>query len=267
MEAELLLAHVLDVKPWQLHINTDRTIDKRSLHQFEEVVARRASHEPYAYITGYREFWSRPFRVTPQTLVPRPETELVIETALAIFSGVPPERKLRVLDAGTGSGILAVTLALELPCSFVIGSDLSFHALYTARENIAAFGLNEKVSLVNAYWLSFMRNKPYFDLVVSNPPYIATHERDTLSREVLGHEPAIALFSGTDGLCAIRELLSAVASVLFPGGWFLCEIGCGQGEAVVEIASKTGSFDKIGLEKDLAGHDRVLAVRKYEGKR
>ncbi len=262
MEAELLLAHVIGVKPWQLHVDPDRKIQKESVQQFEQLVARRSRQEPYAYITGYREFWSRQFRVTPQTLIPRPETELLVETALEIFSG-RTERALKVLDAGTGSGILAVTLALELPCSTVIASDLSLHALYTTRENVAAFNLLEKVCLINASWLSFLRQVPYFDLVVSNPPYIAIHEKDTLSDDVLGYEPEMALFSGPDGLCAIRELLATVEHVLCPGGWFLCEIGSGQGQAAVEIATETGSFDKIEIKKDLAGHDRVLAARRF----
>ncbi len=288
MEGELLLAHVLGMERWQLRIRHDYLLDSFQYQRVLELADRRAAGEPSAYILGSREFWSRNFLVTNHTLIPRPETELLVETALELVSAgelnsLPQDplsyrtskegdqvrndqdSSLFILDAGTGCGIIAITLALEIPGCSVVATDISMSALETAQRNIRAHHLwskdryRRRISLVNADWLSCFRTGPLFHLVVSNPPYIGTHESGTLSIQVIDHEPAQALFAGKDGLEAIRKLIRTVPSVLKPGGWFLCEIGFMQGETTKELASRY--FDRVQIRKDLSGKDRLLTAR------
>ncbi len=288
MEGELLLAHVLDMERWQLRIRQDYLLDSFQYERVLELADRRVAGEPSAYIRGSKEFWSRNFLVTNHTLIPRPETELLVETALELVSAgelnslpqhpssckTSKERDqdkdgnanaLSILDAGTGGGIIAITLALEIPGCSVVATDISMPALETAQRNIRAHHLWSKdhgrtrISLVNADWLSCFRTGPLFHLVISNPPYIGTHESGTLSSQVIDHEPGQALFAGKDGLEAIRKLICTVPSVLKPGGWFLCEIGFMQGEITKELASRY--FDRVEIRKDLSGKDRLLTAR------
>ena len=272
LEAEILLAHVLSVERWKVRLYPERFLTRREYETFSRMVARRMSGEPCAYILGRWEFWSRDFFVSRRTLVPRPESELIVEKALRLMddkmlpSCLSHEPAI-ILDAGTGSGILALTLALEIPGSSVTATDISLPALKTAQKNLHAHvretvKSNSSISLVNADWLSCFRHSPIFDLVVSNPPYVGKDETDVLSPGVMEYEPHEALFSGNDGTDAVRHLVEAVPSVMKPGGWFLCEIGFNQGETAVELARCSGKFDSIEVEKDIAGMDRMLVVRK-----
>lgn len=268
-EAELLLAHVLGIERWRLRLEPFRLINPLQYRSFFSLSHRRLQGEPSAYLLGIKEFWSRTFNVSHHTLIPRPETELIVETAIYLAeNGALPVCQNHdripypmIFDAGTGSGILAVTLALEIPGAMVIASDISFRALEVAVHNIYSFRVRNRVLPVNCNWCACLRNKPFFDLVVSNPPYVGWHEKCFMEREVLDHEPVTALFAHGDGLDAIRELLEQVPSILKPGGWFLCEIGFMQGEEIRRLARENSRFSDIEIKKDLAGRDRMLAVR------
>ncbi len=271
LEAEILLAHVLSTERWKIHLYPEHTLATGEYEHFSRLVTRRLSGEPCAYIIGRWEFWSRDFLVTPHTLVPRPETELIVETALSLtaegrLSSCHGHGPVTILDAGTGSGVLAVTLALEIAGASVTATDISMPALNTAKKNWRAYqdeGLkvHSSVYLVNADWLSCFRREPIFDLVVSNPPYVGKDETELLSSGVLEYEPHEALFSGPDGLCALRHLIETVPDIMKPGGWFLCEIGFSQGDTAIELAQTCGKFDTMDIKKDIAGLDRVLVAR------
>ena len=269
-EAELLLAHILGIERWRLRCEPLRHLDSSQYASFSSFVDRRLNREPLAYILGEKEFWSRNFNVSTHTLIPRPETELIVETALHLAeNGDLPSSQENdcmpypmILDAGTGSGILAVTLALEMPGAMVMASDISSGALEVAVHNIHSFGVRNRVLPIYSNWCSCLEDRPFFDLVVSNPPYVGEHEKRFMERDVLDYEPALALFAMDDGLYAIRQLLEQVPSVLKPGGWFLCEIGYMQGKDIRQLVHADSRFSHVEIRKDLAGRDRMLAVRK-----
>jgi len=228
---------------------------------FDRAIERRAVREPVAYIVGEREFYGRPFTVTPDVLIPRPETELVVDEALRILTG--PLRALDapdVLDVGTGSGCLALTVALEQPRARVVATDISEQALEVARRN--AVRLGGAATLVTFERESLVGNRENAtDLVVSNPPYVAEADRTSLPRDVREFEPATALFGGPDGLDVIRGLLPTARRALRPGGWLIMEIGSDQSEAIARLTAETGlALDHIG--DDLGGRPRVITARK-----
>ncbi len=251
-DARLLLAHALG------HSNP-LAIDPRA--QVETSVASRFGNlclvgTPVQHLVGEWDFYGRPFFVDDRALVPRPETEILIEAVRREAAGAR-----RILDLGTGGGIIAVTLALELPAARVIASDISLPALALARANVSRHGVLSRVSLMAGDWLSAVSGPP-FDLVVSNPPYLALSEAATLSPTVAGHDPHRALFAGEDGLWAIRHLLDTVGRHLASGALFLFELGFGQARAVeVEILCRR-DWRFGGLREDLSGIPRVASAIK-----
>ncbi len=260
LEAEILLAHTLRKDRIWLHLHLDEVIDDPSPF-FRLVHLRAAERTPIHYLTGLREFWSMEFKVDRHTLIPRPDTEVLVETALHILEKEQTPCPF-ILDLGTGSGCIALALLKELPEARVVGTDINPEALKTARENAERFGLQNRFLPLAADWLkSFILGKRPFDMVVSNPPYIAEMDAETLEPEVVRHEPRKALFAGHDGMFHIDRLLSEVPQVLKPGGWFLCEIGWNQGERARETAKRTGSYSRVEIFKDLSGRDRVIAVK------
>jgi release factor glutamine methyltransferase len=221
-------------------------------------VARRARREPVAYITGIREFYGRPFRVTPNVLIPRPETESIIDLALE-WANARHERSqpLRVLDLGTGSGCLAVTLALELPDSTIVASDIFEAALQVARLNAAAWGVAERITFVEQSLAG--PSAEAFDLIVANPPYVPERDRAELEPDVREFEPAGALFGGFDGLDVVRALLPAAARALAMDGRLLMEIGAGQADLVATLVAEAG-LRLRHVRPDLAGIPRVVVA-------
>jgi release factor glutamine methyltransferase len=228
---------------------------------FEALIARRAHREPVAYITGTREFFGRPFLVTADVLIPRPETELLIEEALFLIRRTRSWNRTAsplIADVGTGSGCIAVTLALELPAARLIATDTSTAALDVARDNARRHGVADRIEF---------RHGPYFagfaspvDLVVSNPPYVPERDRASLAPEVARFEPAGALFAGADGLDAIRALVPAAAAALQPGGGLIMEVGFGQADAVRLIA-EASRFDGVRFVQDLRDISRIVVGR------
>ena len=265
LEAEILLAHLLGKERIWFHLHPEFLIEDPINKQYMALVARRAMHEPAAYILEQREFWSLPFRVTRDTLIPRPETELIVEIALAL---VKQERWHRpfILDLGTGSGILAITLAYEISKAVLVATDRSFPALIVAHQNAKRHGVKSRVSLVQADWINPFRSCETgadrgFHLVVSNPPYVANKDKGLLAKEIFNYEPEGSLFSGKDGLEDIEKLIKAVPQILRKEAWFVCEIGHDQGKQVIQMTRDTGMYKCVEIRKDLSGIDRVLMAK------
>jgi release factor glutamine methyltransferase len=222
------------------------------------LVARRASREPVAYLLGEREFYGRSFVVSPAVLIPRPETEGLVEAVLGLLA-TDNARPARVLDIGTGSGCLAITLALERPDVAVIATDVSRDALAIARANAARHGVDARVEFRETAFAGDLVDA--VDLIVTNPPYVAEHDRGALSPDVRDYEPSLALFGGDDGLDVIRALVPHAARALRRGGWLVMEIGQGQAAAIEDIVRHAG-FDWHGTRNDLAGIPRVVVARR-----
>lgn len=223
---------------------------------FDARVARRVRREPMAYIRGTQEFYGREFLVGPGVLIPRPETELLVDEAKAAAMG---RRTPRIADIGTGSGCLAVTLALELPSAQVTATDISADALTIARGNAEAHGVASRITFVEASYLTGMAGP--FDLIVSNPPYVRATDEPSLSPEVRDHEPREALFGGEDGLRDIRAIAQAATTALKPGGVLVMEIGFGQARAVTAVLTAVGLGGEVTIRRDLQGIPRVAVAQ------
>lgn len=261
LEAEILLCDTLSVERAWLYAHSDHQLTAEQSAAYKEKIHRRRSGEPIAYIIGRKEFWSLEFRVTRDTLIPRPETELLVETALQIIDRhFPNESCIDILDIGTGSGAIAVALTHERPNIRATATDISIEALRVAHENADRHGVSSRIRFVCADWFSGIRPCNQFHIILSNPPYISHDERNELPLDVLEHEPVSALFSDEDGLHSLRLILSNAGRFLRPDGHLLCEIGWKQGEKAIETAGVY--FDQQArIIRDYSGRDRVLAVR------
>jgi release factor glutamine methyltransferase len=224
--------------------------------QFSQWVERREHREPTAYIVGSREFWGRPFLVTSAVLVPRPETEFIVEEALVLLRAFSTPR---IADIGTGSGILAVTLAAEVPSADVTGTDLSAEALAVARQNAERHGVAARVTFVNTSYLDDVGGA--FDLIVANPPYVRDGDKPALARDVR-HEPDVAIFGGPDGLRDVAGVLDAAVEKLTSGGWFVMEFGYGQEDDVRRLVDARPALRLDRIRDDLQGIARTAIIRK-----
>jgi release factor glutamine methyltransferase len=261
-DARFLALYSLGLRPIDLTLRGDAPIGQAGAERLADAVRRRISGEPVARILGEWEFWGLPFRLSAETLVPRPDTETLVEAALAEIGD--RHRRLRILDLGTGSGCLLVALLSELPQAFGIGLDRAYGALATARGNAALNGVGHRAAFVRGDWCASLAGA--FDLIVSNPPYILRKVLPTLSRDVRLHDPRLALDGGADGLDAYRAILAGMRAdphLLGAGGTLALEIGYDQAEAVTRLA-EAGSFETVSLRQDLAGHDRVLVFRRLD---
>jgi release factor glutamine methyltransferase len=224
--------------------------------QFSQWIARRERREPTAYIVGSREFWGRPFLVTPSVLIPRRETEFIVEEALALLRAFATPR---IADIGTGSGILAVTLAAEVPAADVTGTDLSSDALDVARQNAERHGVAARVTFLNTSYLDDVPGT--FDLIVANPPYVRDGDKPALARDVR-HEPDVALFGGPDGLRDVAGVLDAAVEKLTSGGWFVMEFGYGQEDDVRRLVDARRALRLDHIRDDLQGIARTAIIQK-----
>jgi len=258
-EAQLLLGHCLGVERHLLAID-DRPVSEDQIRRFNTLIQRRLGREPMAYIIGTKEFWSLDFKVGPGVLVPRPETETLVEAVLGRF-----ERSFngRILDLGCGSGILSVVLAREFPGAKVVAVDRSATALDFTAANCRRHGVCDRVSLIRGDWCEPLAGP--FDVVVANPPYVAEEDRDTLEPE-LSFEPETALFAGQCGLRDIERILESLAVVLAPQAYVFMEIGFGQSSRVLEFARGCGWCRRAEVVSDLAGVPRVLVAEGGEVK-
>jgi release factor glutamine methyltransferase len=251
-DARVLLAAAMQVPRDRLTLHLGDDLDAVAAARFDAMIARRMAREPVAKIIGRRAFWGRSFEVTADVLDPRPETECLIAEALR---GPVPAR---LLDLGTGSGIIAVTLLAEWPVAQGVATDISAAALEVAGRNAARHGVGARLDLCRSDW--FAQVTGGFDLIVSNPPYIAAAEMADLSPEVRGHDPQAALTDGADGLSAYRRIAAGAGAHLRPGGRIAMEIGWQQGAQVRDILCAAG-FAEVGVLPDLDGRERVVLGR------
>lgn len=256
LTAEVLLAHVLGCDRIRLFMDLDRPLSRDELTAFRALIERRLSGEPSQYLTGRREFYGRTFHVDPRVLIPRPETELLVEAALR---KVPKDAPARLLDVCTGSGCIAITLAAERPQAQVWATDVSADALEVARGNAERLSVQERVQFLQGDLLAPVPSAEPFDVIVSNPPYIARAAIEGLSAEVR-QEPRLALDGGADGLDLVRRITAGARAFLRPGGQLAMEIGEEQGAAVKGLFEAAG-FGDVRVERDLARLDRLVIGR------
>jgi len=252
LDAEVLARKVLDCDRASLIVRLREEEPAEFSAAYAPLVARRSLREPMAYIVGEREFWGRPFVVTPGVLIPRPETELIVEESLSLFRDQAPGL---IIDVGTGSGCLAVSLAAEFRDARVVATDISMAALGVARRNAAANGVEERIDFRLADLLDTITERA--DLIVSNPPYVASGDAPGLVPEVREHEPHVALFAGEDGLHVYRRLFPSARPRLRAGGRLILEVGYDQDGAVIDIASR-GGWTFSHHRQDLQGITRTL---------
>jgi release factor glutamine methyltransferase len=261
LDARLLAEHVLGWTTERFLAEATASASPSFVQRYNDVVARRERREPVSYVVGHQEFWGLDFEVSPAVLIPRPETELVVETALQLLGAAATAGSdIRVADVCTGSGCVAVAIACERQQATIVAIDISEAALAVAQRNARRHGVAERIRLVRADLLDGVEER--FDLIAANPPYVAESDRAGLQPEVRDYEPALALFAGTDGLDAIKRLLDTVPDHLRPGGWFLFEFGFGQSDEIVRLISRAAALTMIELRHDLQEIPRVAVVRK-----
>ncbi|MQA28906.1 MAG: peptide chain release factor N(5)-glutamine methyltransferase [Luteitalea sp.] len=255
LDARLLAQHVLGWDAARFFTAETEPAPDHFVERYAPLVDRRLEREPLPYITGTREFWDLTFEVSPAVLIPRPETELLVEVALERW---PPAAPLRVADVCTGSGCVAVALARERPGSVILATDLSADALEIARRNAARHHVGEQVRFLRTDLLEGAPGP--FDLIVSNPPYVPEGDRFSLQREVIDYEPALALFAGEDGLDAIVRLTDQAVSRLTPDGLLAFEFGAGQEPRIQELMARTDRLRLVEVKNDLQGIPRTAVV-------
>lgn len=278
LDAEILLAHALRIARTGLYTRLQEPLSEAHAAIFQQCVQRRTRHEPLQYITGVQEFWSLDFTVDQRVLIPRPETEVLVEVALHLLGKKScsllqtralrsPLSAPRLLDVGTGSGCIAIALAKELPEAEIWATDISAAALAMADDNAQRHGIRERIHLLQGdLFAPIMGQGHYFDVIVSNPPYILHRDLPTLQPEVRDWEPKTALDGGADGLDFYRRLLSEGLPYLSPGGWFVLEVGHGQGPAVLRLAREQSILSDCACLFDYADRERVIMVRKTESR-
>jgi release factor glutamine methyltransferase len=265
LDAEVLLGHVLAMTREELLSSANIALTSAQIRRFEEALRRRLEREPVAYITRNREFWSQDFYVTPDVLIPRPDTERLVEIALALAAAFHATRPLRILDVGTGSGAVAVSLAKELPSAELWATDVSTAALAIAQGNAAGSGTGERIRFFGGDLFDALDDKAVrFDLIVSNPPYIRSGDIAGLAPEVNRWEPRSALDGGVDGLDFYRRITTEAWPYLASNGAVALEIGAGIGAAVVAVFAGSGRYAPAQVFFDYAGRDRVVVARRSQ---
>ncbi len=260
LAAELLLMHVLGHDRAWLYAHPEQPLDADRAAQFFALVAQRTAGTPTQYLTGKQEFWGLEFEVTRDVLIPRPETEHVIEVALSRLGESRRNSSLLVCDIGTGSGCIAVALAKELPNARIFATDISSAALAVAHHNAERHGVAGRIAFVECDLLDKVRDQSPFDLIVSNPPYVARNDAPSLPIDVRDHEPAIALFAGDDGLALYPLLIAQAGKRLKPGGLLALELGLGLFEPVSELLDAAHGWTRVSAAQDLAGIVRVISA-------
>ncbi len=265
LNAELLLAHSLNIGREGLYVRLNSRIEEEEKETLEKLIKRRISGEPLQYILGHQEFWSIDFKVDSRVLIPRPETELLVEQSLSILSEPLLKKPAFVLEIGTGSGAVAISLAKEVRDIFFVATDISGDALMLAKENAKSSGLLHQIQFIKSDLFDpfrLLREREPFDLILSNPPYVTCSEIRGLAREVRDYEPVIALNGGEDGLTFYRDIISQAPFYLKKGGWLLLEVGQAQGEKVSELIEKKGDFLAPQGFPDLSGIERVVKAQR-----
>jgi len=267
LEAKLLLAHVLKLRKEDIIIRSDQELKHPQGEKFQQLVERRCRKEPLAYIIGHREFWSLEFKVNPKVLIPRPETEGIIERLLNLAGDEAGKKNIRVLDVGTGSGVLAIVSAVEIPKAQVTAVDISDDALEVARHNSFKHQVADRIEFLKMD-LTHDWNLPQdscYDFILSNPPYIPSRELERLMPDVRDFEPRAALDGGPDGLECYRCIVTKAFPYLKPGGHLIFEVGDDQAGPVKQSLQLHGGMDPIEIIQDLSGRDRVVSARRALG--
>jgi len=259
MTAEILLGYVLGWDRVRVIAHVQRPIPGRRAEEFQDLILQRAAGRPLQYLIGRQEFFGRVFEVDPSVLIPRPETELLVEKAVQLARSRADRRTIRFVDVGTGSGCIALTFALEIPSSSGCAVDLAEQGLRLASRNAAALGAEERVRFLLGDLLEAFPSRPLFDFVFSNPPYVSSGDRDSLPAQVRDYEPHRALFSGPTGIEVYQRLLPQVKPRLKPGGYLLLEIGFGQADAVSRLVADA-DLTLVGILPDLQEIPRCLVA-------
>lgn len=261
-EAEILLAHSLGLRRIDLYLNYDQPLCDDELARFKALIKRRVDGVPVAYITGNHEFWSLALAVNPSVLIPRPETECLVEAVLPLLDDKTGAAK-RVLDMGTGSGAIIISLAHEHPEHCYMAMDRSVAALQTARQNARRHKLDHRIGWFCGSWTAALApDRETFDLIVSNPPYVRSSDIDGLQVEIRDHEPGLALDGSTDGLQCLRLIIESAYRHLKAGGSVALEMGCDQAADIARIAAAVGQYGPPRIIKDYSGLDRVAVMVK-----
>ena len=250
-DARILVAHALGIPISQLSLNTNENVPEDISASLEKLISRRINREPIAKILGKRQFWGRTFFISEDVLDPRGDTETLINYV--------KDRPVRsVLDLGTGSGVIAISLACEWKEVHVVATDISEAALLVAQKNARYFNVQDKIDFLKSDWFEAIEGK--FDLIISNPPYIGLSESSEISQEVLNYDPDIALFAGSDGLEAYERIIPQLTKFLNPGARVVLEIGASQSESVKTLMNSSGLYE-VNTFKDLAGKDRLVTAK------
>ena len=262
LDAELLLSHLLNTDRVGLYVNYKETLDETRLIEFKELLDRRALKEPISYILGYKEFWSIRFKVDRRVFIPRPETELLVEEVVKIVRKEYNSKKVNILDIGTGAGTIAISLAKEIGDVRIFATDISRDAVELASENAREQSIYSKIIFGVGDLFSPFKIRGLFDLVVSNPPYIPTHELNDLQDDIKNYEPKQALDGGEEGLSFIKRIINEAPLYLKDSGWLLIEIGYNQAGKIEEIFNRSGYFYSPEIIKDYRGFNRVVKAKK-----
>ena len=267
LTAEILLSHQLKTDRVNLYLNFDKPLTEHEISGYRSLIRRRLLHEPIQYITGTQEFWSLDFMVNPQVLIPRPESELLVEQAVKRFESdfAQQNRNPRILDLGTGSGVLAISVAKELPYARIWATDLSEGALNVARRNAEKHKLSDRIEFMcGDLWEPMTHLDFQFDLILSNPPYIASEDYGDLAPEIRDHEPRVALDGHEGGMYFIEKILQEGPVHLNPGGWLLMEMAPDQTERALLLAEHINGYGEMTRIKDYSHAYRVVAARKIQ---
>lgn len=255
LTAELLIAHTLGISRKDLYTRIEEEMSSEKIETYNLLLKKKANFEPFQYITGHTEFYGRQFIVTKSVLIPRPETELIIDEVKKYYNGL---KKFRLLDIGTGSGNIAITIKKEISSAQVYATDVSYQAIFIARLNSKIHQIKDGFFLFCSDLFSAFKPDGKFDVIVANPPYVPTERINSLQPEIKLYEPREAIDGGRDGLDKIKKMISNAGLYLKKDGKLIIEIDSTQGEAVLSLSEKTGMFKCPRIEKDLSGFDRIF---------
>lgn len=261
--AEILLSNALNLNRIDLYLRHDQPLSLQELARFKLLIKRRAKREPVAYIVGQKEFWSMDLTVTTDVLIPRPETECLVEQALMRMPGKSSGEAWKILEMGTGSGAIVLALASQMRQNRYFASDLSPTALKVAKSNAESHHLSDRICFFSGNWFDPLKKSVHqFDMIISNPPYVQTPVIEKLAPEISSYEPRIALDGGKDGLNSLRFIIDQAPDFLKPGGFLILEIGYDQRMQIETIASNKGGYKPARVIKDYGGCDRVVVLQK-----
>ena len=259
LTGELLLSHSLGLRRLDLYLQHDRPLDKNELSEFKVLIKKRVENQPLAYIIGKKGFYESDFQVTNDVLIPRPDTETIVDQALKILN--QNSKPSKILELGTGSGAIIISLAKEIPDNTYFANDISLAAIKIAKINAKKI-VNRSITFCCDRWFSSLKADTQFDLIISNPPYIPSMNITELAPEIRNYEPMLALDGGKDGFDCFRAILKKAYNYLVPGGVILLEMGLDQKEGLINIINKYSQYESVKFIKDLAGHDRVALAKK-----